>query len=267
MTAGIQDEIRLKNRPRGRWQVTRDPALKAEINLLQRSVTHRLNEWRNDQWSATLESLDPEDQSLWMMTEGVMGVPTPYHTLVTPGRIDKEAKRRSLPRRGQSLRYRLNRWPPLKSNAPKLPVDSRCNLIIPPQSDVRSVLPDGHVISSRHAGWSGSGWVDTPVIVSLYVNDMPKPSHHVELALYADDTAFIATSRKLTLLVSYLQSYINDLQRLLSECRIAINISKSAAIIFARAVRRFIQPRPVTFFGEPIEWFDNTRYLRVTLDK
>ena len=34
--AGIQDEIRLKNRLRRRWQVTRDPALKAEVNRLQR---------------------------------------------------------------------------------------------------------------------------------------------------------------------------------------------------------------------------------------
>jgi hypothetical protein len=46
----------------------------------------------------------------------------------------------------------------------------------------------------------------SPVLFSLYVNDMPSPSHHVELALYADDTAVIATSRKLTLLVSYLES-------------------------------------------------------------
>jgi len=57
--AGIQDEIRLKNRLRRRWQVTRDPALKAEVNRLQRSVTRRLNEWRNDQWSVTLESRRP----------------------------------------------------------------------------------------------------------------------------------------------------------------------------------------------------------------
>ena len=46
--AGIQDEIRLKNRLRRRWQVTRDPALKAEVNRLNRSVTRQLNEWRND---------------------------------------------------------------------------------------------------------------------------------------------------------------------------------------------------------------------------
>ena len=74
--AGIQDEIRLKNRLRRQWQITRDPALKAEVNRLQRSVTHQLNEWRNDQWNATLESLDPEDQSLWRMTQRVIRVPT-----------------------------------------------------------------------------------------------------------------------------------------------------------------------------------------------
>ena len=69
------------------------------------------------------------------------------------------------------------------------------------------------------------------------------------------------------LLVSYLEFYLNELQRWLSDWRIAINVSKRNAIIFARAGRRFIQPRPVTLFGEPIEWFDTTRYLGVTLDR
>jgi hypothetical protein len=50
-----------------------------------------------------------------------------------------------------------------------------------------------------------------PVLFSLYVNDMPSPSHHVELTLYADYTAFIASSRKTTLFVTYLESYLNDL--------------------------------------------------------
>ena len=75
--AGIQDEIRLKDRLRRRWQVARDPALKAEVNRLQRSVTRRLNEWKNDQWSATLESLHPEDQSLWRTIKRVVRVPSP----------------------------------------------------------------------------------------------------------------------------------------------------------------------------------------------
>jgi len=116
--------------------------------------------------------------------------------------------------------------------------------------------------------WAGvaQGGLIFPVLFSLYVNDMPPPSHHVELALYADDTAIIVTSLKPTLFVSYLESYFNELQGWLSEWRIAINVSKSTAIIFARAERRFIQPLPVTLFEEPIEWVDTTRYLGVTLD-
>jgi len=70
-----------------------------------------------------------------------------------------------------------------------------------------------------------------------------------------DDTAITATSRKPTLLVSYLESQLNDLQRPLSEWRIA-TVSKSIANIFARARQSFTQPRPVTLFGEPIEWVD-----------
>jgi len=111
------------------------------------------------------------------------------------------------------------------------------------------------------------GGLISPVLFYLYVNDMPSPSHHVELALYADDTAIIARSLKPTLLVSYLESYLNDLQRWLSEWRIAIYVSKSTAIISARAGRRFIQPRPVTLLGEPIESVHTIRYLGVTLDE
>jgi hypothetical protein len=105
------------------------------------------------------------------------------------------------------------------------------------------------------------GGLISPVIFTLYVNDMPTPSHHAELALYADHTTVIATSRKPTLLVIYLESYLSDLQRWLSEWRIAINVSKSSAMIFTRAGQRFIQPRSVTFFVEPIQWVDTTRYL------
>jgi hypothetical protein len=42
---------------------------------------------------------------------------------------------------------------------------------------------------------------------------MPTISQHVELSLYADDAAIIATYRNPTMLVSYLESYIRDLQR------------------------------------------------------
>ena len=82
--AGIQDDIRLKNRLRRLWQVTSVHPLKPDLNRLQRSVTRWLNKRRNDQWRVTPESLDPEDQSLWRMIKRVMRVPTPSPPLVTP---------------------------------------------------------------------------------------------------------------------------------------------------------------------------------------
>jgi hypothetical protein len=84
--AGIQDKIRLKNRLRRQWQDTKDPALKAEVNRLQRSVTRWLNVVRKERWGAKLESLNPEDQSLWRMTKRTMRVSTPS-PLVTPGGV------------------------------------------------------------------------------------------------------------------------------------------------------------------------------------
>jgi hypothetical protein len=120
--------------------------------------------------------------------------------------------------------------------------------------------------SSRRGMRAGvaQGGLISPDLFSPYFNDMPSPSHHIELALYAEDTVIIATSRKPTLLVSYLESYLNDLQQWMSEWRIAINVSKSTAIIFARAGRHFIQPRRVILFRDPIEWVETTRYLGVT---
>jgi len=44
-------------------------------------------------------------------------------------------------------------------------------------------------------------------------------------------------------------------------------VPNCTAIIFASAERLFLQPRPVTFIGEPIEWVDTIRYLGVTLDQ
>jgi hypothetical protein len=112
----------------------------------------------------------------------------------------------------------------------------------------------------------GQGGLVFPVLFSLYVNDIPTPSRHVALAQYADDTALIATSRDLYLLVGYLEAYLGRLELWLRNWRIAINVSNSTAVFFAKAARRVRQPRPVQFLGEPIQWVQTARYLGVTLD-
>jgi hypothetical protein len=105
-----------------------------------------------------------------------------------------------------------------------------------------------------------------PVLFSLYMNDIPIPSRHVELAQYADDTALEVTSRSPSLLVGYLQASLSRRERFLWDWRIAINVSKSTAVLFVKATRRIQKPRAVQFLGESIKLVETARYLGVTVD-
>ena len=58
----------------------------------------------------------------------------------------------------------------------------------------------------------------------------------------------------------------SDLEWWVREWRVTINVSKSNAMLFAKAWWRIPKPRPVQLLGEPIEWVDTARYLRVILD-
>jgi hypothetical protein len=83
------------------------------------------------------------------------------------------------------------------------------------------------------------------VLFSLYMNDIPTPSHYVELAQYANDRAIIATSRIPSLLLGYLEAYIGRLELWLRDWRIVIIVSKSTPVLFAKTARRVLQPRLV----------------------
>ena len=66
-----------KNRLRRQRQIDKDPSTKNRVNRLQSWFGIELKEWRNAQWADTIESLYPEDLSLWKMTKPVMRIPDP----------------------------------------------------------------------------------------------------------------------------------------------------------------------------------------------
>jgi hypothetical protein len=110
------------------------------------------------------------------------------------------------------------------------------------------------------AGVAQGGLV-SPVLFSPYLNYMPMPSRSVELALYADNPAIIATSRKSALVISCLETYLSVLELWLREWKISIKVSKSNAVLLGEAAWRAPRPRPVKFLGQPIQWDDTARYL------
>jgi len=95
---------------------------------------------------------------------------------------------------------------------------------------------------------------------------MPSPSHHVELAVYEDDTAVIATFCQPALPVKYMDTCLSDLERWLREWRIAIDVSKSSALLFAKAGKCVLKLRPHQLTEEPVQWVDTMRFLGVNLD-
>jgi hypothetical protein len=78
--------------------------------------------------------------------------------------------------------------------------------------------------------------------------------------------ALVAASRGPSLLVSYLEACLSRLEHWLWDWRIAVNVSKSTAVLFVKAVRCIQKPRLVQFLGEPIQWVKTAQYLGATLD-
>ena len=75
--------------------------------------------------------------------------------------------------------------------------------------------------------------------------------------------AVIVTSCQVALHVKYLEIDLSDLERWLSEWRIAINVSNSSTMLFAKTGRRISKPRAVQLFGSqsnesitPVAWGD-----------
>lgn len=62
------------------------------------------------------------------------------------------------------------------------------------------------------------------MLSSLYVNDIPTPSHHDKLAQNIDDMAVIAISSSPSLLVGYVGAYLGRLELWLQDWWIAISI-------------------------------------------
>ena len=102
-----------------------------------------------------------------------------------------------------------------------------------------------------------------PVLFSLHVNDMPTPSHHIELAQYANYTVLVTTSKQPQLLLKYLETYLNELGTWLRDWRIAINVDKSAAMLFT--TKLLPTPRPLRFLGDEIQWVKKIKHLGAPL--
>lgn len=109
----------------------------------------------------------------------------------------------------------------------------------------------------------------SPVLYALYTNDIPTLEGHLEegvedvvLALYADDSAYFASSRKIELACRKMQRLLDLLPPWLDKWRTAVNVGKTTALLTTRSRR----PTPLQLRGRDIEWQSTVKYLGCNID-
>jgi hypothetical protein len=128
------------------------------------------------------------------------------------------------------------------------------------QASFQSATPSRR---SMRSGVAQGGRI-SPVVFRLYVNEMPAPSHHAELAFYVDDKVLVSASRKPPLLVTYLETYSTDLSIGYETGRLLSTSQRAPPCSLLRL--RDESKRDMSFSGKPIQWVEPPQYLGVTFD-
>lgn len=109
------------------------------------------------------------------------------------------------------------------------------------------------------------GSVLAPLLFTYFINDIPKHPN-TDVALFADDTALIATSWKKDKSISYLQRHIDILQIYYTKWKIQLNSAKTTLTVFSQ-LRKDKLTTPLQVNNTIIETSPTVKYLGVTLDQ
>ncbi|GBM91126.1 putative RNA-directed DNA polymerase from transposon X-element [Araneus ventricosus] len=104
----------------------------------------------------------------------------------------------------------------------------------------------------------------SPVLYSLYVNDIPK-THKTLLGIYADDTAILAKNKNHKYTAAALNQHLAKLDDWFLKWKIALNVNKTEAVYFAKGRRKY---KPIVKIkNQTITWSQQAKYLGVILDE
>lgn len=107
----------------------------------------------------------------------------------------------------------------------------------------------------------------SPELYNIFTSDAPTPESCLR-ALFADDTAFLATSRVCADITRKLRDAVNLYLQYYTKWKISVNPEKFVAIFFTKRRTKEIPHRPLYIHSElRIPWSDTAKYLGLILDK
>ncbi|GBP86543.1 RNA-directed DNA polymerase from mobile element jockey [Eumeta japonica] len=111
----------------------------------------------------------------------------------------------------------------------------------------------------------------SPCLYGVYTDDIPTLAGQLQdweedvvLALYADDSAYFASSRRADLAAAKIQRVLDLLPEWLGKWRVAVNVTKTAEILTGQ--QRTMPPK-LRLRGQDVEWQTKVRYLGVQIDR
>jgi Reverse transcriptase (RNA-dependent DNA polymerase)/Endonuclease-reverse transcriptase len=110
------------------------------------------------------------------------------------------------------------------------------------------------------------GAVLSPTLYNIYTHDIPKNAN-TKLSLFADDTAFYATSAKLNNVLKPLREHATQIHNYMNLWKISISQNKTQAIYITKRQTQEIPKNTFTIFGKKIKWTSEAKYLGLILDK
>lgn len=111
------------------------------------------------------------------------------------------------------------------------------------------------------------GAVMSPILFNIFINDFPTVKQ-VDLAQFADDSAYFTTSHLTSTITNRLQKTANKVARYCKKWRIKLNGSKSESMLFTQKTAIRHQPTiPVVINNENVEWKNEIKYLGMKFDK
>lgn len=106
------------------------------------------------------------------------------------------------------------------------------------------------------------GAVLSPILFTIYTADIPKIPH-IQLALFADDTALYTQSWRTDTITRRLTDAVSRLHTYFAKWRLKVNPSKTDAIIFTK--RRPHPPKQIMMEEVEIPWTHEVKYLGLQL--
>lgn len=113
----------------------------------------------------------------------------------------------------------------------------------------------------------------SPILYGLYTDDIPvledsdllEGERGITLALFADDSAYFASSRSPQIAAKRVQKVLDLLPNWLDKWRMAVNVGKTAALLVGPGRKR--PPPPLKLRGMDVKWENSVKYLGVHIDR